>query len=385
MVDQRSPMHRIYGRRPRLTLWWVLALLVVLTGTPAWTQTAALKDIRIGEYETFLRVVFEFEQVVRHDEPVDKGDGKLAITFRDSAAKLQTSTLQYVNRRIEAISLVQQGNDLTAHIALPVSQFRLKTFTLTAPDRVVLDIYQAAPAAAPPAQTARIIIRDLQIKESLTPPPPIPQTDASDDTAKADSVPEASVDPPQAQETTVAPAAAPTSTLPAEQADDEVLPSESQPQADDEVLPSESQPQAPDASGEETATPAPQTPAAIQPGTVAQTTPPAPAVESAETPQTLPQTTPTIVPKTATAVSTTAPSVQPVAPQSGSGQLQHYLTIALIIIGTIIVLFVCFIFIQKRRTAHVVKTDKGVEILKNTDEIIAAIDAKIKEKLKAYE
>jgi hypothetical protein len=371
MVDHRSLTHRISGRQPRLALWVALALLVLLGGPAAWGQTTPLKDIRIGEYAAFIRVVFEFDQAVRHAEPVDKGDGKLAITFRDATADLQKRASQYANRRIEAIVLVQQGNDLTANIALPISEFRLKTFTLTSPDRVVLDIYQAAPPETRPAPSARIIILDLQIKDSLAPPPPAVPTDQPQPAA-AEPAPEAIATPTQAPATAeTSPAVQPT-----------VSP-EAQPEPEATVA--EALPQAPDEAPEEVVTPLPQTETDTPPSTAAQASPPAITAETPETRPSAPTSTPTTAPQTATAVSSAAPSTETVTPPSGDGQLQRYLTIALIIIGTIIVFFVCFILIQKRRTAQAVKSEKGVELLKNTDEIIAAIDAKIKEKLKAYE
>jgi hypothetical protein len=64
--------------------------------------------------------------------------------------------------------------------------------------------------------------------------------------------------------------------------------------------------------------------------------------------------------------------------------MQRYLIIALIVIGCGIVILIGFILIQKRRPPRAVNRTEADDVLQSTEDVLTAIDTKIKEKLKKY-
>jgi hypothetical protein len=125
--------------RTRLNL--VIALILLwFTVLPA--NAGQLKYIRVGEYESMTRIVFEFESSVKFNGPEIKSPGQISVDFLDTTT--DNPALQKMRDRagrIEKIEFVQKKSVLTANISLAVSSFNLKPFYLFTPDRLVLDIY----------------------------------------------------------------------------------------------------------------------------------------------------------------------------------------------------------------------------------------------------
>lgn len=125
---------------------WLLTLLGVLTILCVQVRpagAAGLNDVRIGEYRIFTRIVFEFDGPVRFQDPVIEDKGRFSIVFFDSVAKEVLPSLKLRERtgQIDAVEFTRQGPHLTSAISLHSSDFKLKTFYLFSPDRVVVDIY----------------------------------------------------------------------------------------------------------------------------------------------------------------------------------------------------------------------------------------------------
>jgi len=119
----------------------VIALILLwITVLPA--DAGQLKYIRVGEYESMTRIVFEFESSVKFDGPEMKSPGQISVDFLDTTT--DNPALQKMRDRagrIEKIAFVQKKTVLTANISLTASSFNLKSFYLFTPDRFVLDIY----------------------------------------------------------------------------------------------------------------------------------------------------------------------------------------------------------------------------------------------------
>lgn len=125
----------------RTTLNLVIALMI-LWFTVLTADAGQLKYIRVGEYESMTRIVFEFESNVNFHGPEIKSPGQIAVDFFDTT--MDNPTLQKTRdraRRIEKIEFKQKKTALTANISLISSSFNLKSFYLFTPDRLVLDIY----------------------------------------------------------------------------------------------------------------------------------------------------------------------------------------------------------------------------------------------------
>ena len=132
-------------------------VLILLSFTVLPAHAGQLKYIRVGEYESMTRIVFEFDSTVKFNSPEIKSPGKITVDFLDT--KTDNPALQKMRDRagrIEKIEFVQKKSVLTANISLTVTSFNLKPFYLFTPDRLVLDIYwTSAPATSastvPPA------------------------------------------------------------------------------------------------------------------------------------------------------------------------------------------------------------------------------------------
>ncbi|MBW2181282.1 MAG: hypothetical protein JRG81_13090 [Deltaproteobacteria bacterium] len=123
-----------------LTMIAALVLFIFQVGE---AQAANLKYVRTAKHHNFTRIVFEFESHARFNDPVIDGEGKFSMVFPDSTTVLPPQIL-YKKTRIQpvhSIELIQKGTLLTAGIKLTFPYFKLKTFSLPGPDRVVIDAY----------------------------------------------------------------------------------------------------------------------------------------------------------------------------------------------------------------------------------------------------
>ena len=177
---------------------WHLAIpLLLLWLTVPAADAAQLRYIRVGEYESLTRIVFEFDSSVKFTGPEIGGPGQVSVDFFDTTT--DNPALQKMrdrSGRIEKIEFAQRKSVLTTRIGLTSSSFNLKTFYLFTPDRVVLDLYwTGAPVA------------------SVSTAPPVPEKTAP--AASAPPVPENAVPPPV--ETTAG--KAPETSVPGKEAD----------------------------------------------------------------------------------------------------------------------------------------------------------------------
>jgi hypothetical protein len=142
----------------------VVIAAVLLMLQAADTQAAKLKHVRSFKHKSFSRIVFEFQHAAQFMEPVIQGKGKFSVVFPDSTTVLPRQIL-YKKTRIQpvrSIEFIQKGNLLAANIKLSFPYFKLKTFTLSGPDRVVIDAYLTTP---PPQEV--VPEESLQAKPSV--------------------------------------------------------------------------------------------------------------------------------------------------------------------------------------------------------------------------
>lgn len=122
----------------------MIAAVVFTLSMPGWARAGSLRDVRTGKHEKFTRVVFEFEDSVLFESPVIKGKGKFSVVFLDSSTTLprltsfKTGPIQLVH----SIELVREKSNLTANVRLSFPYFILKSFPLSNPNRIVVDVYQ---------------------------------------------------------------------------------------------------------------------------------------------------------------------------------------------------------------------------------------------------
>lgn len=105
-------------------------------------QAAKLKYVKIGEHESYTRIVFEFKEPVRYSTPVIDPGGKFAVVFFDTTTALPWQIRLDDTERVETIEFEQQESNLSANVTMSFSAFRLKSFLLAEPDRLVIDVYR---------------------------------------------------------------------------------------------------------------------------------------------------------------------------------------------------------------------------------------------------
>lgn len=133
-------------------IWWLNRLLIyagfaALFGMPATTGASELKDIRIGEYDEFTRVVFEFSENVAPRDFDDGSSGRLTVAFPGTQPRLIRKIPTERSPRIDDTQLWQTGKVLYAILVFPFDRYRYDFFTLSEPDRIVIDIFPLNDAA----------------------------------------------------------------------------------------------------------------------------------------------------------------------------------------------------------------------------------------------
>ena len=126
-------------------LTMIAALLFMLQS--GGTQAASLKYVRTAKHQDFTRIVFEFQNAAQFEEPVIDGKGKFSVVFLDSTTVLPRQILYNATQiqPVRSIEFVQEKTLLTAGIKLSFPYFKLKAFSLSGPDRVVIDAYLITP------------------------------------------------------------------------------------------------------------------------------------------------------------------------------------------------------------------------------------------------
>jgi hypothetical protein len=122
----------------------LLALLIL------WTATAAgssLRDIRIGEYDGFTRIVFELDTPVTSQTINPQDAGQLLVTLGNTTPRLVRKIPVERSAHVRDIQFWQRRGNLTTRFQMDYKNFRFEYFPLTNPPRLALDVY---PLAAQP-------------------------------------------------------------------------------------------------------------------------------------------------------------------------------------------------------------------------------------------
>ncbi len=117
----------------------ILFLFVIIIRSAA---GADLRDIRIGEYKSFTRIVFEFNKEFSVKLPVNTDENKVIINFSQTGKALKRNISFDKSGPVMGIEFFQKQSNLTAVIILEWPDFRIKFFPLSKPARYVIDIYK---------------------------------------------------------------------------------------------------------------------------------------------------------------------------------------------------------------------------------------------------
>jgi hypothetical protein len=300
----------------------VLVLLILFIWMAGSASAAKLQEIRTGKKSGFTRLVFQFEAPSRFQVKEQVAANQLAFVFFETTSGL-LGTNQNPSDTVKTIAVQQNGPDLDVVVVLSAPGYRLKTFTLTEPHRVVFDLYPVA------AEASLVVLNKLVVKASV-------------EEGKAIDAP-----PPPAEDLKPAPA------------EPKPAPAEEAPIAAREAPPPAPEPE-PEAIAPVKVTPATGTP---EKKTQAATVP--------------------AQPTGALAGDQTRPESKPLS--AAFGNFQRNLIVVLGGISIIILALVGFLLLQKRSNAEKTQPFETGQELKTTADIMASIDARIREKFKQYE
>ena len=135
-----------------------------------WAAAANLSKVRTGKHENFARIVFEFQSGVDFKKPEIKGKGKFSLVFLNSTTHLPHLKVYKTGKTqlIHSVEYIQQKSNLAAVVNLDFPYFLLKSYALSAPDRVVVDAYWM------PSPTENSEQKESSLKASVTESPPSP-------------------------------------------------------------------------------------------------------------------------------------------------------------------------------------------------------------------
>ena len=136
-------------------VYWV-SICILLFAAPCLSFAARLKDIRIGEYEKFTRIVFESDI-----DPVDaqilaSPPGQLTVVFKDTRPAFIRKIPIDRGHFIKDLQIRVQKDQLAIVLDLGRQYERWKTFELGNPPRLALDVFwQAAASNLEPARDSQ--------------------------------------------------------------------------------------------------------------------------------------------------------------------------------------------------------------------------------------
>lgn len=139
--------------KPIQYIWIGICVIAAIYWADNATAFAAhLKNIRLGNHKAFTRIVFEFDGASTYQMPEIDGEGIASVIFPDSSVGsiIPLKNLREEYRFIDSVALSNKENNVIATIVSPCPKFEIRSFSLSNPNRVVLDFYglKEKPAAS---------------------------------------------------------------------------------------------------------------------------------------------------------------------------------------------------------------------------------------------
>ncbi len=120
------------------------------------SEAATLRHVRIGTHETFTRIVFEFQGSVEFDSPLKRDAKGISVVFLNTSTALPKRIPCETTKDIESIQFFQKDSHLATHIDVLMPHFELKSFSLSGPERIVLDVCPKSPLKAQQPKEAKL-------------------------------------------------------------------------------------------------------------------------------------------------------------------------------------------------------------------------------------
>ena len=130
-------------RKPHGHFWLIILTSVFFTATAAAGQR--ISKVRAGEHDDFARLVFDLEGPTQVGDP-QVSSGRIWLPFLGTETELPKTPL--LEDTIRSVKFAKEGQNLNAEIEVAISEFEIKLFALTNPDRIVLDVFPERQASA---------------------------------------------------------------------------------------------------------------------------------------------------------------------------------------------------------------------------------------------
>ena len=108
-------------------------------------QAALLKDVRLGEYKTFTRIVFEFDQAPPAIPDISVQEAELRVIFKGLTAELRRKIATQQSPHVDAVQIWLEDNHLSAVFKVDTSFKPSKISSLSNPPRLLMDIHCKPP------------------------------------------------------------------------------------------------------------------------------------------------------------------------------------------------------------------------------------------------
>lgn len=153
---------------------WIIGPLIgagfALIAWIAPSMAATLKDIRVGQYDSYTRIVLEFDDPFELQEIKSHTPGHLTIQFSDALPGLVRKIPVERSRKLKDIQIWQRENGLSIILVLSFDRFRHESFQLPTPPRIALDIFPVAAVETPAAETSTVT-QPLNSDRTIAKPP----------------------------------------------------------------------------------------------------------------------------------------------------------------------------------------------------------------------
>lgn len=165
-------------QRILLTLFSVLAPWIMGAAT---VQAALLNDIRVGDYDTHTRIVFELSEATVFERIISRKPGQLTIIFPNAKPQLIRKIPTERSARVQEITLFRRQDSLSVVLAFSFEHFRYELKEYQAPFRLVIDVYHLGlnPASQPRPDKASEIIETRDDRWHQEQPPASLEQDPS--------------------------------------------------------------------------------------------------------------------------------------------------------------------------------------------------------------
>ncbi len=153
----------------RLFFMHLLCAVMSLMLWIAPSESAQLRDIRIGEHENYTRIVFELDHMVQSELELVKGSRQLNVIFSDTQPDLKQKIPIERARHLKDIQLWISKDKLSTILKFSDNHAKIDSFPLNEPPRLAVDIYWQTSQLLPsePAGNSGLNIGETQHPDNL--------------------------------------------------------------------------------------------------------------------------------------------------------------------------------------------------------------------------